>query len=288
MEKLEKQTKISMFNRTLTGALIGVVYIAAILAGYFFDRAITSYFLCIVVGISIMEVRYALGDRISKKIGILIWFFALSYGIFYFAFGFTGVALFTLAVFVVGCIISIFNVKEDLATSLFNFAFLLIYPALIMSALFYLNKAQDTTTGELTPYNTVALSLAFTVSSCTDMFAYFFGVLLGKHKLVPEISPKKTIEGAFGGLFGGLVGALIIFLLFETPFAIFDCGIPLPLVWKIAAYVAIGLFGSVFTQTGDLVASIVKRHTKVKDYSLLLGSHGGIMDRFDGWAAGIK
>ncbi len=282
VEFFEKGKAAKMANRTLIGFAIGLVYAAAILLGYYFDRAVTSYFLCVVVAISIMEVRYALGDRISTKIGILIWIFAMSYGIFYFAFGFTGVVFFTLAVFIVGCIIIIFSIKEDIASSIFNFAFLLVYPALIMSALFYINKARDTTTGELTPYNTVCLCLAFLISCFTDMFAYFFGVMFGKRKLVSHISPKKTVSGAVGGLFGGLVGAFIVYLLFETPFALFGGGLAIVSWLKVIVYILMGLFGSIFTQAGDLIASVVKRYCEIKDYSSLLGSHGGVMDRFDG------
>ncbi len=283
MAKLTKGQLNTMLSRTLIGVLIGITYVVAILLGYFVDRAIMSYFLCIVVAICILEVRFALGDRISKRLGVLIWIFACLYGPSYFLYGFTGMVLFTLATFVIGCLIVLIVADENIAETLMNFAFLLVYPTLIMSTLFFLNKAQDTTTGALTPYNTVALSLAFLVSCFTDMFAYFFGVLFGRHKLVPHISPKKTIEGSIGGLVGGLIGAGIVYLLFETPFAIFvDCGLPLPIALKISIYVIIGIFGSMFTQIGDLVASVVKRYCGIKDYSSLLGVHGGVMDRFDG------
>ena len=72
-------------------------------------------------------------------------------------------------------------------------------------------------------------------------------------------------------------------MLFETPFALFiNCGLPLSQGLKILVYVIIGIFGSLFTQIGDLVASLIKRYCDIKDYSGLLGVHGGVMDRFDG------
>ena len=283
MGKLNKSQVQTMIGRTTIGLLIGLVYVAAILLGYYVDRAITSFFLCIVVAICILEVRFALGSRISKRLGVLIWIFACCYGAFYYAFGFTGMVMLTLAVFVIGCLIVLIISDENITESLMNFAFLLVYPTLIMSTLFFLNKAPDSANGSFTMYNTVGLSLAFIVSCFTDMFAYFFGVLFGKHKLVPHISPKKTIEGAIGGLIGGLLGAMVVYLLFETPFAIFiECGLPLNTTLEIFVYIIIGIFGSLFTQIGDLVASLIKRYCDIKDYSKLLGVHGGVMDRFDG------
>lgn len=280
----DKDVMGSMVKRTVVGLVIALTYAAAILLGYFFDRSITIYFLCLVVAICVIEVRYALGNRISKKLGVIVWCFACSYGIVYYAFGFTGTVLVTLAVFILGSLVELLNEEKDIAKGLMSFAFLMVYPAMIMSSLFYINAAQDSVTGLSTQYNTVGLCLAFVVSSFTDMFAYFFGVLFGKTKLIPSISPKKTVEGAAGGLVGGLIGAAIVYLVFETPFAWFvDCGLPItPVGLKIVTYVAIGIFGSVFTQTGDLVASIVKRYCGIKDYSTLLGPHGGVMDRFDG------
>lgn len=78
------------------------------------------------------------------------------------------------------------------------------------------------------------------------------------------------------------MGAGIVYLLFETSFALFSPGLPLSGGLKIVVYVIIGIFGSASTQIGDLVASLVKRQCGIKDYSNLLGAHGGIMDRFDG------
>lgn len=198
-----------------------------------------------------------------------------------FLFGISGVAVFILAIFIIGCAISVFSQLNEAVVHLAYFSFLLIYPAFVMSAMFFINKSMDAS-GNLLDIHTVGLALVFLVASCTDMFAYFFGSLFGRHKLVPSISPKKTWEGAAGGLFGGLVGAGIVYLLFETSFALFSPGLPLSGGLKIVVYVIIGIFGSASTQIGDLVASLVKRQCGIKDYSNLLGAHGGIMDRFDG------
>lgn len=101
----------------------------------------------------------------------------------------------------------------------------------------------------------------------TDIMAYFTGVFLGKHKLCPKISPKKTIEGSVGGV----LGSIILCGLFSWIF------IPRLLVHCLI----IGLLGGVVSQFGDLTASIFKRKMGIKDYGNLIPGHGGILDRFD-------
>ena len=142
----------------------------------------------------------------------------------------------------------------------------------------------------LLPLNALALALVFAVSTFTDMFAYFVGGLFGKHKLCPEISPKKTVEGAIGGIFGGLLGSAIVYLIFDyshlfgygPQFGLSFEGLGLQPYYMWITYALIGLFGSAATQIGDLLASMIKRYCGIKDYSRLLGEHGGIIDRMDG------
>lgn len=101
----------------------------------------------------------------------------------------------------------------------------------------------------------------------TDIFAYFAGVTLGKHKLCPKISPKKSIEGSVGGIIGSMVlcGG---FGYFFAPEYLVHCFI-------------IGALGGVISQFGDLTASIFKRKMGIKDYGNLIPGHGGVLDRFD-------
>lgn len=105
---------------------------------------------------------------------------------------------------------------------------------------------------------------------CTDIFAYFGGYFLGKHKLCPVISPKKTIEGSVCGT----LGSVLFCVLFGYFFPVGE-GLHL---WE---YAVIGLAGGIVSQFGDLTASIFKRKMGIKDYGNLIPGHGGIMDRFD-------
>ncbi|KZZ82821.1 MULTISPECIES: phosphatidate cytidylyltransferase [Bacillaceae] len=120
---------------------------------------------------------------------------------------------------------------------------------------------------------TRALGLEFIVFAllviwATDTGAYFIGKSIGKHKLWPEISPNKTIEGFFGGIFC----ALIVSIIFEAV---------MPIVHSYVIVALITVFLSVFGQVGDLVESALKRHYHVKDSGQILPGHGGILDRFD-------
>ena len=101
----------------------------------------------------------------------------------------------------------------------------------------------------------------------SDIAAYFTGMKFGKRKLAPNLSPKKTIEGAYGGVIGATVLCLIFSLIFAREY-ILQC-------------ILIGAVGGAVSQAGDLTASAFKRKMKIKDYGNLIPGHGGIMDRFD-------
>ena len=118
----------------------------------------------------------------------------------------------------------------------------------------------------------VIIWLVFIAAWGCDTAAYFVGYLIGRHKLIPEVSPKKTVEGAVGGI----VFAAIFFVAY---------GLIIEGVTDLTAnFVALPIAGAslaVVSQVGDLIASLIKREHGVKDYSNLLPGHGGIMDRFD-------
>lgn len=109
----------------------------------------------------------------------------------------------------------------------------------------------------------------------TDVFAYFVGVKFGKHKMAPNLSPKKSVEGAVGGVVCVLLFMLLSLLVFEKFLAKQPFFMP---VWFYSLTV---VFISITSMFGDLMASLIKRYYGVKDYSNLIPGHGGIMDRFD-------
>lgn len=112
------------------------------------------------------------------------------------------------------------------------------------------------------------LLLLLTFSSVCDMGAYFTGTFFGKHKLCPEISPKKTVEGAVGGIVSAVVFALLFVLLFKH-------------TDKLTATLIVTVPLCIVGMLGDLIASAIKRSVDIKDYGNLIPGHGGILDRVD-------
>jgi phosphatidate cytidylyltransferase len=108
----------------------------------------------------------------------------------------------------------------------------------------------------------------------SDTGAYFIGKLFGRHKLVPKLSPKKTVEGAVGGTIIATLLALAYGFILSRMLHVDD-------VRAVTYCVVTGFFGSIFAQFGDLTASAIKRLNGVKDFGALIPGHGGVMDRFD-------
>ncbi len=307
--------------------MIGMVLLDIFLPNYVKDegkwsnfvsgRAINSLLIAVLILLSVVEMRRALGrERIPDCFSWLLWLYGFGLMPVYVLFGFVGIMFFSLIVFIVSVITALFRNRVD---SLIYIAFMLVYPGLFMATLLYLNRSATThiyaqnspmfqylerdiwvyinyilgkyqTSREafLLPLNAISLALVFAVSTFTDTFAFFVGSLFGKHKLCPEISPNKTVEGAVGGLFGGALGSFLIFVLFDwakifgPQFGLTFEGLGLSTIYVVLDYVMIGLLGSVATQIGDLLASMIKRFCGIKDYSRILGEHGGIIDRLDG------
>ena len=108
----------------------------------------------------------------------------------------------------------------------------------------------------------------------TDCFAYFAGSFLGKHKMCPNISPKKTVEGAVVGVIGGVLSCVILFAVYDRYFFEIHS-------MNYIEVIVISLLLTLIGMIGDLAASVIKRNFGVKDYGNVVPGHGGVMDRFD-------
>jgi len=184
----------------------------------------------------------------------MIYFFGLS----------GGLALIVIYVILL-CIMSILQGDfSEVQKALFSF----IYPQIFFMFLYMI--ARHSYADPLT----AQFVLIFTILSAamTDTFALFSGKLFGKHKLCPDISPKKTVEGAIGGIIMGVIITLLFSILTNEIFGV-NLGI--------LRAVCFALILSIFSEFGDLTASMIKRAYSVKDFGNLLPGHGGLLDRID-------
>jgi phosphatidate cytidylyltransferase len=120
------------------------------------------------------------------------------------------------------------------------------------------------------------LYLPFISGWITDSFAYFTGRLFGKHKLIPSVSPKKTVEGAIGGTIFG-AASIVLFAFVVANLIDGEGGIRA----NYLAFAVLGLIIPIISQIGDLIMSVIKRHYQIKDYGKFFPGHGGMLDRFD-------
>ena len=171
--------------------------------------------------------------------------------------------------FLIGClalclIVFVFCYPKYTANTVFAAFFGVVYVSVMISAVY---------TTRMLPFGSYLVWLIFISSWGSDTCAYCVGVLFGKHKLAPLLSPKKSIEGALGGIVGSSLITLGFGLILQQ--------LQMIPLHRVGIWVFIVALGSVFSQIGDLSASGIKRNFDIKDYGKLIPGHGGILDRFD-------
>ncbi len=154
------------------------------------------------------------------------------------------------------------NLKRNIIDICITLASIVYIPGMLC----FLNEILQFPNGRLVVL--YVLSAAF----ASDSFAFLIGTKFGKRKLCPKISPKKTVEGSIAGIIGVVVCFIIITIIGNTYFN---------LGYNIVYMILAGIIAAIAGQFGDLAASSVKRFTGVKDFSMLIPGHGGILDRFD-------
>lgn len=259
-----------MLQRTITSAVIlALMLVLVIFSGYI----VYPIALAILSMVAVMEILRVMGSHKRWLVSIPACILSGSFPILaYFvtpdiAIGFMLTVFCTLFVYLLWLMaISIFSKGKISFNAISEIFVSVIYVTVSftsLSLLRYLNK-------ETGAFNIV---LVFMVAWACDVFAYLVGSLIGKHKLIPEISPKKTVEGAIGGVvftvlfcltYGFALDKIVDNMSVNYVFLAI-CGVILPIV----------------SQLGDLTASLIKREYGVKDYGKIFPGHGGVMDRFD-------
>ncbi len=254
-----------MKTRIISGVVGIVIFIAAIISALCFSTVILNvlFMLIGVIGVyeALVNTKYVKNKfiTISCVVYAAVTPFALSGFIPVKAEGFAvilGILLFTAGMFK----------HKDVSPHEVTFAFActlaITYCFWSMAAIF---ESADS-------HGLFYLLLMFIAAWCCDTGAYFSGYFFGKHKMAPEISPKKTIEGAVGGIITSVVCMIVACLVFNA------------VTESTANILLIALCTPVLSfagMMGDLVASYIKRDAGIKDYGNLMPGHGGVIDRFD-------
>ncbi len=178
---------------------------------------------------------------------------------------FSAMVIAIVAAFLAFLFVYVFTFPKYHANQIMSAMFSFLYGPVMLSFLYLLREGLDD--------GIYLVWFAFLASWGSDTCAYCVGVLIGKHKMTPKLSPKKSIEGAVGGI----LGAALLFVLY-THFVI-NQYTAMTLSLPLAA--GLGAVGALVSMVGDLAASAVKRDHEIKDYGKLIPGHGGIMDRFD-------
>lgn len=252
--------EMSMLKRTITGVVSAAILIVVLIVrGWVFDIAIT-----LVALIGCFEMQTAFEKAGHSPARWTVYGMAVLMLPFYKLLGIVGI-------YIVGCAATLIIMLQiamrkkpqwiDAAASL-N---VLISVPIPLSMMLPLIRIEPEAQGALLVFS------VFVIALLGDTFAYFVGVIFGRHRMAPALSPKKTWEGSAAGLLGSVVGAVLLCLGGNTL-------TPMGPVWE---YVLLGLVGGVAGQLGDLTASLIKRFCDIKDFGTIFPGHGGIMDRFD-------
>ena len=259
-----------MLKRIVTGAVLALILVPALI---FYNTIITPLLWAVIASVSLYETARCVKADKMRGVTLLICVFAAAFPFVQYTIGWssetTGAemipALLSVAFFAVFLLYAagVFGLTKAKLSSSSQLVLMLIYTTAASVSIVATTQAA---------YGGFLLPMVFIGSWITDSFAYFCGSFFGKHKLIPEISPKKTVEGSVGGtLFCCLFCAAYGFIIASVT----------ELSVNYISLMLSGLVLSVVSQIGDLNASYLKRTYGIKDFGNIFPGHGGMLDRFD-------
>lgn len=258
-----------MRTRIISGAVMIAAVVGILAAGGYVAGcaimliAVGSYFeLCRACEL-LEEKKIVNGITIAGYVATILYYINMMWGCSEYATTINTIIL--LVVILWQLAVYVFTYPKYKSGQVMSGVFNLLYAPFMLSYLYLILKEFDK--------GLYLVILVFIASSVSDMCAYFVGVSIGKHKLAPVVSPKKSIEGSIGGILGAAIVGFVFGLILNKN-GIFGS----EALW---AFAVIGGVGSIISQIGDLAASAIKRDHGIKDYSHLIPGHGGLMDRLD-------
>jgi len=255
-----------MWSKVKTRLLSAVVLIALLLAILFFTPVwVFSLLVCALTFMVMYELTKVFGLSAKPTICVANFLFASGF----MALGFlnnelTGKLIFPLGILYIMTLtsLSVLNNKKVKFTDVCSSVFLVVYSVAFLMHLTLIRRLDN---------GVALLFMALIGAYVTDTGAYFTGLAIGKHKLIPSVSPNKTIEGSVGGMLAAVAGFVIYGVIMQ------NLGHSVNYLYLII----LALICSVISQFGDLAASVMKRSFEVKDFGNLIPGHGGMVDRVD-------
>lgn len=247
-----------MLIRTLTGIGIAIIVFGCAIMG-----KTTMGMLLLLFSMVATKELYDVTQVNSKGFRILGYISNICY-FKYIEYLYNNLGLYLCGVLSVGLALYTYKHKKYNIKDLSMVILGLLYPAFMFGCIVLLYNS------ELSMFWVASV---FLIACCSDTCAYFTGMMLGKHKLAPILSPKKTIEGSIGGIIGTGIATYLLISCFFSKHPILRDNI----------YIVVGVYMiiALLSQIGDLIASAIKREYGAKDYGDILPGHGGILDRFD-------
>ena len=253
---------LSFITRLISGLFLIVITFVVLYKG-----GNLLFLTCALLSICALVELYRVFELANSRIAIIGYMFTIFYYLILSKYeSRTAILLYLIVILLLFLTFYVFSYPKFNIKQISMIIFSLIYISITFSFIYLIREKND--------YGKYLVWMIFICSWGCDTFAYCFGMLFGKHKLSPILSPNKTIEGAIGGIIGastlGIIYIYIIFnkLIIENPFSLVRVG------------VACGV-GAIISMLGDLTASAIKRDYNAKDFGNLIPGHGGILDRFD-------
>jgi len=255
-----------MLKRTITSVVLIVI-----LAGLFFiGRFGIGAAVVLFTALGIWELYNAVENKGVKPIKWTCVLFAIPVLLYVLLpdSNFFPISMYTIATIIF--LVCIFSPKKHT----FLDAIITLIAGVVVSNMFY-TIMSIYNMGDTKIEATLLVVLLLLGTCVTDTSAYFVGVTIGKHKLAPEVSPQKSIEGSIAGIiFVTAAVAIYGYYVLNRQIEAFSN-------FTIWIYITLGLVCGIISQVGDLAASMLKRHYGVKDFGKIFPGHGGILDRFD-------
>lgn len=253
----------SFFQRTVSGIVLVLIALLTIISG----GIVLNATLTIVSLIGLTELYRIYKIRMTGEAKTIYFAGCIATVVWYILLGFDKTQYFDILLIVFLLVLMslyVFLFPKIATRQVMAGVFGFLYVCVMLSYIYRIRMAEN---GAYTVW------LVFLCSWGSDTCAYLAGVTMGKHKMAPVLSPKKSIEG----FVGGIVGAALLGWIYAT---VFHSEISMAMNPQIV-FPVICAVGSMISVIGDLAASAIKRKHDIKDYGHLIPGHGGILDRFD-------